>query len=73
MTPPESSGVGEVEEAPVAVNLEVVEQENKDEGWTKVEKRKGKKHKKTEGKQDVCVACYMFCAVYFANVWCCME
>lgn len=65
MTPPEGEdapvAVKLEEDAPAAVKLEQ-EQENGNEGWTKVEKRKGKKHKKTEGKQDVCVG--------FSVVWC---
>lgn len=64
MTPPESSGEGEVkleEDAPATAKLEASAQEQENEGWTKVEKRKGKKHKKTEGKQDVCVGFYVVC------------
>lgn len=63
MTPPESSGEDVVkleEDAPAAVKLE---QENENAGWTKVEKRKGKKNKKTEGKQDVCVGFSIVCCV----------
>ncbi|KAI0766795.1 hypothetical protein BC629DRAFT_1292810 [Irpex lacteus] len=56
MTPPEGEDApvaGKLEEdAPPTVKLEAGVQDQGNEGWTKVEKRKGKKHKKTEGKQD---------------------